>query len=143
MGGVSQYVAIAKRPDLFKNVKVLVSPMVPSMSAIFDAFSELQGIHQYLELIDLELIKMGAFTAEEMSPRPYAPKVTMPVLMTQVHDDEWTRNPEDAQGTFDALGSKEKKLIWIRNTTKRFKDGYNYFGRHPEEIIAFIDKYMK
>jgi hypothetical protein len=24
-----------------------------------------------------------------------------------------------------------------------FKDGYNYFGRHPEKIIAFFDKHMK
>ena len=22
------------------------------------------------------------------------------------------------------------------------KDGYNYFGRHPEKIIAFFDKHM-
>jgi len=31
----------------------------------------------------------------------------------------------------------------IRNTSKRFRDGYNYFGRHPEKIIAFFDKHMK
>jgi hypothetical protein len=34
-------------------------------------------------------------------------------------------------------------LYWIENATRRFKDGYNYFGRHPERIIAFFDKYMK
>jgi hypothetical protein len=143
MGAVSQLVAMSKRPELFENIKCLAIPMIPSMSAVFDAFSELQGINQYLELLDLELIKMGAFTAEEMSPRPYAPDIKVPLLMTQVHDDSWTRNPEDAQGTFDAIGSKEKHLIWIRNTTRRFKDGYNYFGRYPEEIIAIFDKHMK
>jgi hypothetical protein len=31
----------------------------------------------------------------------------------------------------------------IRNTRKRFRGGYNYFGRHPENIIAFFDKHMK
>jgi hypothetical protein len=86
---------------------------------------------------------MGAFTAAEMSPRPYAPDIKVPLLMTQVHDDSWTRNPEDAQGTFDAIGSKDKNLIWIRDTTRRFKDGYNYFGRYPDEIIAFFDMHMK
>jgi len=25
-------------------------------------------------------------------------------------------------------------------TTRRFKDGYNYFGRHPAKIIAFLDR---
>ena len=36
-----------------------------------------------------------------------------------------------------------KELFWIEGTTRRFKDGYNYFGRHPEKIIAFFDKHMK
>jgi uncharacterized protein len=42
--------------------------------------------------------------------------------------DSWTRNPEDAQKTFDLLASNEKELFWIDGTTRRFKDGYNYFG---------------
>ena len=45
----------------------------------------------------------------------------MPVLMVQVLDDAWTRNPEDAQKTFDLLGSEDKELFWIENTTRRFK----------------------
>jgi hypothetical protein len=113
------------------------------MAAIFSAFSELQGISQYQELIDLELIKMGAFTAAEMTPHLFASGVKMPVLMIQVLKDSWTQNPGDAQKTFDLLGSKEKELHWIENTTRRFKDGYNYFGRHPAKVIAFFDRYMK
>ncbi len=143
MGGNSQYHAIHRHPDLFENVKCMVSPMVVSMSAIYDAFSELQGVQQYQELIDLELLKMGGFVAGEMTPHHWAPSVKMPVLMVQVHDDAWTRNPDDAQKTFDLLGSNEKELLWIRDTTRRFKDGYNYFGRHPEKILPFIDKYMQ
>lgn len=143
MGGNSQYRAIMERPDLFENVKCMVNPMVVSMSAVFDAFSEIQGVQQYQELIDLELMKMGAFTAGEMTPHLWAHAVKMPVLMIQVLDDAWTRNPEDAQTTFDLLGSKEKELLWIKDTPYRFRDGYNYFGRYPEKIIEFIDKYMK
>jgi len=41
--------------------------------------------------------------------------------MVQVLDDAWTRNPEDAQKTFDLLGSEDKELFWIENTTRRFK----------------------
>jgi hypothetical protein len=65
MGGNSQYHAIHRRPDLFENLRCMVSPMVVSMSAIYDAFSELQGVRQYQELIDLELLKMGAFVARQ------------------------------------------------------------------------------
>lgn len=143
MGGNSQYHAIYRRPDLFQNVKCMVSPMVVSMEAIFDAFSELQGIHQYQELIDLELLKMGGFTAAEMTPKLWASAVTMPLLMIQVKNDEWTRNPEDGQAIFDLVSSEEKELHWIEGTTKRFKDGYNYFGREPERVLAFLDKHMK
>jgi pimeloyl-ACP methyl ester carboxylesterase len=143
MGGNSQYEAIYRRPDLFENVLCMCSPMVVSMSAIYSAFSELQGVSQYQELIDLELLKMGAFTAAEMTPQLFAAGVRMPVLMIQVLEDEWTRNPEDAQKTFDLLASKEKELFWIKNTKKRFRDGYNYFGRQPDKVIAFFDKHMK
>jgi hypothetical protein len=117
--------------------------MVVSMAAIYDAFSDLQGVRQYQELIDLELLKMGAFVAAEMTPHLWAASVKMPVLMIQVLEDSWTRNPEDAQKTFDLLRSKDKELFWIENTTRRFKDGYNYFGRHPEKVISFFDKHMK
>jgi len=33
--------------------------------------------------------------------------------------------------------------LWIEGTAPRFKDGYNYFGRQPEKVIPFFDKYMR
>ena len=72
----------------------------------------------------------------------WAPAVTVPVLMWQVRKDVWTK-PEDGQKTFDLLASKEKELVWIEDTTRRFKDGYNWFGRYPEKVLAFLAKYMK
>lgn len=143
MGGCSQYVAIDKRPELFENVLCLASPLVPSMEAIYQAFSELQGVSQYLELLDLELVKAGGFTRAEMDPKLYTKNIKMPLLMWQVKEDAWTKNPEDAQATFDTIPSAEKELHWIEGTPHRFKDGYNYFGRTPEKVIAFFDKNMK
>ena len=143
MGGNSQYEAIARHPEMFANVRCMCSPLVPSMAAIFLAFSELQGVAQYQELIDLELLKMGGFPAADMTPQLFASKVTMPNLTIQVRDDAWTKNPEDGQKTFDMLGTKDKEMIWVENTTRRFKDGYNYFGRYPEKVLAFFDRHMK
>ena len=68
----------------------------------------------------------------------------MPTLIAQVRDDFWTR-PEDVQTTFNLLSGlkeKDKKLLWIEGTDKRF-DGYNYFGDNPKEMVEFFDLYMK
>jgi len=86
---------------------------------------------------------MGSYTAAEMNPQLFASAVTMPVLMFQVLEDAWTKNPEDAQKTFDLISSAEKELLWIENTTKRFRDGYNHFGKHPEKVLGFFDKHLK
>jgi hypothetical protein len=80
--------------------------------------------------------------AAEMTPQLFASAITMPNPTIQVRNDAWTKNPEDAQKTFDMLGTKEKKMIWVDNTTRRFKDGYNYFGRYPEKVLAFFDKHI-
>lgn len=42
----------------------------------------------------------------------------MDALIAKVLEDSWTRNPEDAQKTFDLLASKDKELFWIENTTR-------------------------
>jgi len=34
-------------------------------------------------------------------------------------------------------------MIWVENTTRRFKRGYNYFGRYPEKFLSFFDRHMK
>lgn len=60
-----------------------------------------------------------------------------------MRDDEWTRNPEDAQYTFSKLGAAEKELYFIEGTTKRFRDGYNWFGREPQRVLDFLAKYMQ
>ena len=142
LGGISQYVAIARRPELFENVLCMCSPLVPTPEGLIDRALQRMGLPQYQELMDLELVKIGAFTASESSPQIAAPKVTMPVLMWQVHDDAAIANPQDAQTTFDLLGSTEKELIWIEGTTRRFKDGYNWFGRHPERVLRFLEQHM-
>jgi pimeloyl-ACP methyl ester carboxylesterase len=131
LGGVSQYAAITKHPELFENVLCMCSPLVPNMVSVFGKLSGNQGIDQYQELIDLEIMKLGGFPAADMSGKLWAPNVKLPILMWQVLDDAIINNPTDAQSTFDALGSNDKELYWIEGTTKRFEDGYNWFGLIP------------
>lgn len=142
LGGISQYAAITKYPKLFENVKCLISPLVPNMSSVFRKLSEAQGISEYQELIDLEMLKLGGFTAADMSGKLWAPNVKLPIFMWQLRDDAVIDNPHDALSTFDALGSSDKELYWIEGTTKRFEDGYNWFGRYPEKVLNYLSNYM-
>lgn len=143
LGGISQYAAITKHPELFKNVKCMASPLVPNMTSVFEKLSGYQGISQYQELIDLELLKLGGFAAADMSGAIWAPNVKdIPILMWQVLEDAVINNPSDAERTFNALGSSDKELYWIEGTTSRFGDGYNWFGRHPQKVLSFLAKYM-
>lgn len=139
-GGNAQYEAISRRPGLFENVRCMLSPLVVSMTSLMGQFARLQGVEDFMQQMDFEQRKLGGFTNAEMTPHLFAANVKVPTLVVQVRDDLWT-TPEDGQTTFDLLGSTEKELFWIEGTTRRF-DGYNYFGRNPEHMIAWFRKYM-
>lgn len=141
-GGNAAYEAMYRHPELFEEIKCFFGPLTVSMTALMTSFASLMGLGHYMELMDLEQIKLGGFTNGEMHPQNYAQAVKVPYFMAQVVDDVWTDNPKDAQEIFDTISSEEKELFWIEGTNRRF-DGYNYFGVHPEKMIAFFDKYMK
>ncbi|MEM1182408.1 MAG: alpha/beta hydrolase, partial [Acidobacteriota bacterium] len=140
-GANAQFEAIHRHPELFENLRCLMCPLAVSMTALMTAFAELQGVSEYMDVLDHEQVKLGGFRNGEMNPQLFVPSVKLPVFMPQVRDDAWTNNPADGQRTFDLLGSAEKELFWIEGTTRRF-DGYNYFANHPEKMIAFFNKYM-
>jgi len=141
-GANAQYEAMHRHPELFKNVLCFFGPLAVSMTALMSSFAGLMGLGDYMELMDFEQIKLGGFTNGEMRPQDYASAVTVPYFMSQVIDDLWTDNPNDAQEIFDLINSEQKELFWIEGTQRRF-DGYNYFGVHPERMIAFFDQHMK
>ncbi|UOY06864.1 alpha/beta hydrolase [Muricauda sp. SCSIO 64092] len=141
-GGNAAYEAMYRQPGLFENILCFFGPMTVSMTALMTSFAGLMGLQKYMELMDLEQLKLGGFTNGEMHPQKYAHAVKVPYFMAEVLDDDWTDNPRDAQEIFDNISATDKELFWIENTNRRF-DGYNYFGVHPEKMIAFFDKYMK
>ncbi|KAH0054765.1 hypothetical protein KCU60_g24097, partial [Aureobasidium melanogenum] len=81
------------------------------------------------------------FRLKELTPIPLAKNVTMPTLFAQVRKDVLIDAAKDTQAIFDALSSKEKEMIWIEDTTRRF-DGYNYFAKKPSEMIQWFNKYV-
>ncbi|SCU82092.1 LAMI_0B08900g1_1 [Lachancea mirantina] len=140
MGANAQFEAISRYPELFDNVKCIVAPQPVTARYPAEAFCAQLGILDEIDVLEEEIRKLGGWTTTEMGPKPFVPKVHIPTLISQVHDDTWTK-PEDVETIFELLGAEQKKLFWIEGTTRRF-DGYNYFGEHPEEMLAWYAKYM-
>ena len=63
-----------------------------------------------------------------------ARSVTVPTLVTQVHDDFRTK-PSNVQEIFDTIAAEDKKLFWIEGTDERFQ-GYNYWNDHPSSCSS-------
>lgn len=140
-GGNAAMVAITKQPEFFTDVKAFVCAQPCSMACSRQTVMDMMGIGDFMDEVDMEQIKLGSFANHEMSPHPYAPNVHMPTFVIQVREDIWTK-PSDVQTTFDLLPNKGKKLFWVEGTTKRF-DGYNYFGKNPEQMVEYFDRFMK
>ena len=140
-GANAQYEAISRYPELFTDIKAMVSPQPCSMDYPMKVFATAQGVGDFMDVLDEEQNRLGGFSNPDMTPHLFAPNVKIPTLVSQVHHDSWTI-PDDVQTTFDLLGSTEKELLWIEGTTRRF-DGYNYFGQHPEKMLDWFAKYMK
>ncbi len=139
-GANAQYEAISRLPEMFADVRCLFSPLAVSMTALMGEFAKLQGVDDYMDLMDLEQKKLGGFTNSEMTPHLFAAAVKIPTMITQVKDDLWTTQ-EDGQMTFDLLGAADKEIFWIEGTPRRF-DGYNYYGNNPARMLAWFGKYM-
>ncbi|GAM58567.1 gibberellin biosynthesis-related protein [Vibrio ishigakensis] len=140
-GANAQFEALSKHPELFENITCMLAPLAVSMEALMGSFAKLQGVEEYLDVMDFEQLKFGGYQNKDMNPQFFADAVKMPLLMTQVLDDIWTDNPSDGQKTFDLISSSEKEMLWIEGTTRRF-DGYNYFGENPKQMLDFFEKHL-
>jgi hypothetical protein len=40
-----------------------------------------------------------------------------------------------------SLAASTKEMLWVDQSYQRFY-AYNHFGQHPEQLIAWFDKYM-
>ncbi|KAJ1956514.1 hypothetical protein EC988_001309 [Linderina pennispora] len=134
IGVNSTIIAATKYPEYFTEITCMVAPQPISMGAIYKAVTKLLGMPEKRQEIDRETQLVNGFTADKMSPIPYAKAVTWPTLLLQVHDDCIT-DPSDVEDIFNRLGTKEKELYWIHGTTRRF-DGYKYLPEHPEVLLG-------
>lgn len=143
LGFTSTLWAMHLYPEVFKAQKVacLLGPQPISPQTVMERNFERDGIRMD-KMAELDrLVKIyTSFSMFELGPRIPAKSVSVPTFVYQVRDDLMTK-PIDVQTVFDNMPIKEKKLFWIEGTTRRW-DGYLYFQQHPDQMLAWFEKYM-
>jgi pimeloyl-ACP methyl ester carboxylesterase len=143
MGANSGLAAFRKYPKDMAPAHALVALQPVSADAFVAKAAEGQGLDvaKALDLFDKGVWAEAGMRAADFRPQTSAPHVKIPTLVAQVRDDVFVDAKKDTQEIFDAIGTQEKKLHWITGTTRRF-DGYNYFGKTPDELLGWFAKYF-
>lgn len=143
MGGNSTVIAMAKQPDVFKDVKALVLLNVVSGRSFIEKAAELIKADPEKTVAEFNerLRELTGFSVDEETPRPYGYAVKMPTLMAQLKRDFSINAEKDGNEIFDALGADTKELLWIEESNQRFY-AYNHFGAHPEKLIGWFKQYL-
>ena len=142
LGCNATFFAHERRPDLFTDVRCLVGVQPISVRVIMERTFELTGFPMdRFEDVNDAAILATSFSLDDMSPRTAAKGMTIPTFLYQVRNDLMTR-PSDVQAMFDNIPTSDKELFWIEGTTRRW-DGYTYFARHPERMLAWFDRHMQ
>jgi pimeloyl-ACP methyl ester carboxylesterase len=133
-------VGLARHPEEFRDVRAIVAPQPISLSAFYRTILGHMGMPDAIPEAADALRRATSMELKDMDMPPYAAAVTIPTLLLQVRNDTLT-TPDDVQAIFDAMPTKQKELIWIEGTNRRF-DGYNYLPRNPEPMIDWFGRFV-
>jgi uncharacterized protein len=141
MGGNATFRAIDTDPAAFDGVRCLVAPLLLSPMAFVErALENLGAPTAYAAEVERRTRLLTGCALSEASPVAWAPSVRMPTLTYGVREDALV-GPDDLEAIHAAIGARDKSLFWIDGTRARW-DGYLYFQRHPEEILAWLAGHM-
>ena len=139
MGANASIRAMALQPELFGRVKAMIAVQPINMKYMAGAIIAMYGADVAMDAVDQAIQQLTGFGLKDMSPYAHLSQLRVPVLYSQVREDVLT-NPEDLQYIVDHTAT-EKKMLWIEGDLNRF-DGYNYYGQHPEEMLAWLNRHM-
>ncbi len=141
LGCSSTFSAMMRFPEAFGGVRCLVGPQPVTMKTIVERRLVLAGVPgDRIDDLERRLIVRTGIGFAQRTPREWAKHVTVPTFLYGVHDDVLT-DASDLQTMFDNLPVAEKKLEWVRDSTKRW-DGYLEFQRRPERVLAWFAAHM-
>jgi uncharacterized protein len=141
LGCSSTFAAMTQFPEAFVGVRCLVGPQPVTMKTIVQRRLAMAGVPaEHIDDLEQRLLLRTSIGFARRAPQQWARNVRVPTFLYQVHDDVLTE-PSDVQTIFDNIPVNDKKLHWIRGTTRRW-DGYLEFQRHPEPMLEWLAKHM-
>ena len=141
LGCSSTFAAMTQLPEAFAGVRCLVGPQPVTMKTIVARRLALLGVPgDRIDDLEQRIILQTSIGFARRAPQEWARNVRVPAFLYQVHDDVLTE-PSDVQTMFDNIPVNDKKLHWIRGTTRRW-DGYLEFQRHPEPMLEWFAKHV-
>jgi pimeloyl-ACP methyl ester carboxylesterase len=141
LGCNSTMFAMSRAPDQFRDVRCMVGVQPLAVPGLMKRVIGLIGIPaDRIDQLDQEIRLVTSFRLGDLSPADAAKDFRVPSFIYQVREDVMSE-AADVRTIFDNIGTEEKGLFWIDGTTRRW-DGYTYFSRHPEKMLAWFEKYM-
>ena len=133
--------AMKSDPQAFDAIRCLVGPEPVDTKTILTHQLGLAGLPtERIDDLDQRVTLRTSFDFASRSPHEWAKHVTVPTFLYSVKDDILV-DPSDVQTTYDNIPLEDKKLFWIEGTTRRW-DGYQYFQKHPEQVLDWFATHM-
>ncbi|KAF5634231.1 gibberellin biosynthesis-related [Fusarium sp. NRRL 52700] len=139
LGGVATFMAIHRRPEVFKDVRCLLVPEPLSYRPFVEEALQMAGLGSYFGEVNTMVTIQSSFTIDELSPIPIMGSVRIPTFIYSVRDDVLTR-PSDVQIMYDRIPIEDKKLHWVGGTVRM--KGYTYFQENPQMFIEWLAQHM-
>jgi dipeptidyl aminopeptidase/acylaminoacyl peptidase len=141
-GANASIIATSKETETLRaaGLKALVAVQPISAGVFAREYGADHGIGpRILARAEQKMIERGSAPLDDMSPLPYAPDVFVPTLFVQSLTDPWT-DLHFVRVVYEAI-PEPKQVLWLEKEMERFAT-YNWFGDHPEPLLAFLDEYM-
>lgn len=141
MGANVVFRAAHTHPRAFDQVSCLVAPLLLSPRAFVAAALRREHLEDLLDDVDRRFQLLTGQRLDDGTVSRWAPSLTVPTLTYGVKDDPLT-DPSDLDQAYEAIGATDKEMFWIEGTPRRW-DGYQWFQRHPERVLAWFDAHMR
>jgi len=140
MGANATFRAYSMYPDAFSDVRCLVAPLLLSARVALERMLGGAGFGERVdEAVERQRQIIGT-PPDEASPVEWAAAVDVPTLTYGVRDDAITR-PSDLEAIYAAIAASDKDMFWIDSAARW--DGYTWFQRRPDRILAWFDRFLR